>query len=407
MSTIFSNDGEADINALITLGASVKVGENRIGYFGSGFKFAVPVLLRSNCKITIWIGADRYDFSTRLQQIRDRDFEVVVMSKNGRKPVQLGFTTQLGRNWQLWKAYRELYCNCMDEDGAVSIRATRGFKGEAGKTFVVVEGDDFERVHQERHKYILDREGRELIYSNADIEVFRGMAPGIFYRGIRVSDTDTMFTYNVLAQQTLTEDRTLAPNEMWHVDSIVRDAFLAIDKPDVVEAVVTKTENDAGKYEAKLNFDWSSRKPSETFQAAVKAARKTPNGARDSAVNMYHKQVEDPAELYEIVTLNATQQAQFDRAKRYLNAADLIPHIGKHRVIFVNCLGRRQLGEATKDLIVVNITAFDTGTKEVAATLLEEYLHVQERVRDCTRDMQTLLFATIMNVIEKATGHTI
>ena len=406
MATIFRNKGEADINALITMGVSAKVGEHRIGYFGTGVKFAIPVLLRTGHKVSILIGADRYVFSTRLQQIRDRDFEVVVMAKNGRRPVQLGFTTQLGRNWQLWQAYRELYCNCMDEDGTVEHR-TRVIKQGcvSGETVVVIEGDDLERVHAERHKYILDREGRELIYSNEDIEVFRGVSPGIFYRGIRVSDTDTMFTYNVLAQQTLTEDRTLA--DMWHVDTIVRDAFLAIDDHKVVEAVVTKSDNEASQYEAKLNFDWSSKKPSETFKAAVKEARKSPQGARDSAVNMYHKQVDDPAELYEIVVLNGTQQAQFDRAKRYLNAAGLIPHISNFRVIFVNCLGRRQLGEATKDLIVVNITAFDTGTKEVAATLLEEYLHVQEKVRDCTRDMQTLLFATIMNVIEKATGHTI
>jgi len=406
MPTIFRNKGEAHINALIIMGVSAKVGEHRIGYFGTGVKFAIPVLLRTNHKVTIWIGTDRYDFSTRpLQQIRDQDFEVVVMAKNGRKPVQLGFTTQLGRNWQLWQAYRELYCNCMDEDGTVAVAPRKITKGVPGETIVIVEGDDLERVHAERGKYILDREGRELIYSNEDVEIFRGVSPGIFYRGIRVSDTDTMFTYNVLAQQTLTEDRTLA--DMWHVDSIVRDAFLAIDDHKVVEAVVTKTDNEAGQYEAKLNFDWSGQKPSETFKSAVKSARKTPQGARDSAVNMYHKQVDDPAELYEIVALNGTQQAQFDRAKRYLNAAGLIPHIGKHRVIFVNCLGRRQFGEATKDLIVVNITAFDTGTKEVAATLLEEYLHVQERVRDSTRDMQNLLFATIMNVIEKATGHTI
>src|ERR1700733_12022356 len=49
---VFENYGEIEIDAITTFGVSVKEGPNPIGFFGTGLKYAVAVLLRHGCKVS-------------------------------------------------------------------------------------------------------------------------------------------------------------------------------------------------------------------------------------------------------------------------------------------------------------------------------------------------------------------
>ena len=44
---VFENPGEIDIRSISTFGVSVKEGDNPIGFFGTGLKYAIVVLLRT------------------------------------------------------------------------------------------------------------------------------------------------------------------------------------------------------------------------------------------------------------------------------------------------------------------------------------------------------------------------
>jgi hypothetical protein len=44
---VFENPGEIDAAAIRTFGVSVKEGENPIGFFGTGLKYAIAILLRT------------------------------------------------------------------------------------------------------------------------------------------------------------------------------------------------------------------------------------------------------------------------------------------------------------------------------------------------------------------------
>jgi hypothetical protein len=59
-----TNAGLIPMEAVTTMGVSAKEGENPIGFFGTGLKYAIASLLRTSHKITIWRGLDRYDFAT-------------------------------------------------------------------------------------------------------------------------------------------------------------------------------------------------------------------------------------------------------------------------------------------------------------------------------------------------------
>lgn len=106
---IFKNKGAIDVRAIKILGVSVKK-DNAIGFFGTGLKYAIAICLREGCPLSIWSGGEEYSFTTKKVAITGQDFDVVCM--NGE---ELGFTTELGKTWKLWQAFRELYCNCTDE----------------------------------------------------------------------------------------------------------------------------------------------------------------------------------------------------------------------------------------------------------------------------------------------------
>src|ERR1700676_327969 len=103
---VFENPGEIDAAAIRTFGVSVKEGENPIGFFGTGLKYAIAVLLRTGHQVTVTAGLDRYEFGILSETVRGKEFGFVSM--NGQR---LGFTTELGKVWELWAAYREIACN--------------------------------------------------------------------------------------------------------------------------------------------------------------------------------------------------------------------------------------------------------------------------------------------------------
>lgn len=208
---IFRNKGVINETALTVNGVSAKDAEKSggspIGVFGTGVKNAIAIVLRLGGQVAVYKGKKRLEFGLRTETVRGQEFRIVTM--NGRK---LGFTDRLGLNWEPWMAYREFWSNNHDEGGNV-YRIDEPFDanhGEAGYTRFVVECHELERVHEERHKIILQTEPMIVL---PGLEVHPGTSHHIFYRGIRIMELPhkkmSMYSYNLTDKQTLTEDRTL------------------------------------------------------------------------------------------------------------------------------------------------------------------------------------------------------
>jgi hypothetical protein len=54
MSVIFQNLGLIDLRAVQIMGLNAKESKNPIGQFGTGLKYAIAVLLRNNCSVSIF-----------------------------------------------------------------------------------------------------------------------------------------------------------------------------------------------------------------------------------------------------------------------------------------------------------------------------------------------------------------
>src|SRR5579863_6415046 len=107
---LFSNPGVLDMNLVKLLGVSVKESESPIGFFGTGLKYAMAVALRIGGSMTIFVDGAKYEVNGRKVTLRDKEFTQVMLNDE-----PLGFTTELGKQWEPWMVVRELYSNALDE----------------------------------------------------------------------------------------------------------------------------------------------------------------------------------------------------------------------------------------------------------------------------------------------------
>lgn len=268
---IFKNKGLISKNGITIQGLSAKLGENPIGVFGTGLKYAIAIVLRNGGKITILRGMERLDFG--IQKIQDRGQEFRVITMNGKK---LGFTDHLGLNWKPWMAYRELYSNCRDEGGMVSTDTAwiEGIQPMAKITQILVEWPEMEAVHADRHNVILSTEPW---FSLPGVDVHPGENTHVFYKGIRVYELPkkSKYTYNLTAAMDLTEDRTLLHSYLasWYCTRAVVQASNASFLRSMM------LDNDVKeRWEGSFRYDGHKEvKPSPQFMEIAEQERENKN----------------------------------------------------------------------------------------------------------------------------------
>ena len=146
----FHNSTALDPKAFRLMGISVKE-EDSIGLFGTGLKYAIATILRLGDSIEIESNGETFKFGKTKTDFRGEELDVVTC--NGE---ELAFTTSLGKLWEPWMAYRELFSNALDEGGGAT-------DGEIDAiTKIRVSGSVIPAVHAEKDKYFL--------FGNSDYE---------------------------------------------------------------------------------------------------------------------------------------------------------------------------------------------------------------------------------------------
>lgn len=393
---IFENPGEIDIRSISTFGVSVKEGDNPIGFFGTGLKYAIAVLLRTGHKVTIQSGLDVVKFDLSRETVRGQEFEFVTMAINYDDPSPIGFTTQLGKQWELWMAYREIACNCMDEGGESGYYAFAGDPME-GHTRIIVSGDEFESIHAQRDLYILQDEPSMKL---PDLEVRNRRGTDLYYRGVRVMKLPRLglHTYNVMSKITLTEDRTVK-NE-WEVYHRLSRSILQSKDEQFLMSILSADEN---FLEHHLDFHGWSVTPSEEF---IKAVGNIISDRRfkvnESAMKVWKDSTRKSFTPKEI-ELTKVQKMQMEKAIAF--CARIGFNIDSYPVKVVESLGEGGLGLAEDRTIFIAERVFHLGgTKQLASTLIEEYVHLKHGYKDMTRELQSFLFDKLVSMGEEMAG---
>lgn len=381
MRVIFQNDGLIDIRGIQFLGLNAKETDNPIGYFGTGLKYAIAILLREKQQIEVWRGYERFEFSLRRETVRGKEFDLIYMNDQ-----PLGITTEFGKNWEMWQAFRELYSNTLDEAGDVTDKDVQ-FPSE-NKTFVVVTGNKFHDAYQNRREIFL--ESRKTLFETTVGSVLPGQSAHAYYKGIRVNNLGraAMYTYNITEECDLTEDRTLAHN--WEMNERIQSIILEADDEDFLRKVMRAPDF---TLEASLSFD-TLFAPSESFMKVAEELGALAN----EPVRRKFKKHQPNGKAYEDYTPSNLELELVERCKKFCAAIGF--PITKP-IVYVDTLGPGHLGRAENGKIILSKEIFMEGAKNVAHGLLEEQMHLQTGYADMTRALQSFLFKVIIGLGEK------
>jgi len=362
------------------MGVSSKDNSNAIGFFGTGLKYAIATILRNRMSITIHAGLETLEFSSRKEKIRNDEFDVVLM--NGQ---ELGFTTALGRKWEVWQAFREIYSNCLDEGGEI-FESGDDVEACEGKTIIQVYGSGFLERYHDRFNIFIDKSVIPYTTSRST-EVYVGS--GIFYRGVLVKDKImTRYRYNVLNPIDLTEDRTAKYD--FQVKNAIRDTVVGSACAEFIEEMVTMKSNDC--FEGDIDYEESDAVPSDVFMHVVRRLRQERMAdLKLSAWELYLKHSKSAHDEV-FVELNDIEKAQLKKAVGLSLAIGF--NVAEYPIVVFDTLGNGVLAAADRDKrrILLTRNLFCHGVLHLSRALIEEYIHIRHGYDDCTREMQNYIF---------------
>lgn len=406
MSIFFCNKEPINLLSFEIMGLHVKEGDNPIGNFGTGLKYGVATLLRLGCTIEVTRRThegnqtpyETISFETDRQEMRGKEFHRVVMVVNNgvvksRQP--LGFTTELGKQWEGWMAFRELHSNVLDERGQTSDVMPTGSWG----TVIKVTGRAIEDAFQLKNKIFLEPQLRRL--ESHDVEQLVEIVPLVgryyYYRGVRVGEFEPvapMATYNFKDQMTLTEDRTLPMGYNARYD-LARSIMRLKDENFIRKVVLAKQ----GCFEQVLEFS-EYTDPSPEFLHVVEQERKNLD-LNASALQVWKKNNPDKvAQDWEDLEENASQRTQLQLAFGLLVKLDVKMVRSDFKI--VRGLGANIMGlySRSSDTILLAESTLDFGYRVIASTLYEEWLHKNEGLADESRSLQNYLFNKLFAILE-------
>jgi hypothetical protein len=381
MTVSFTNPGLIPVEAIITMGVNVKEGDNPIGFFGTGLKYTIASLLRTGQKITIWRGLDRFTFETSVAEVRGKEFRFIDMT--GPEGVQrLGFTTHLGAQWENWQLFRELYSNCLDEQGEMQhcrVEPREGF------TTIWVDGAQFADIAAHPERIFLNTTA---ICTSEGVAIHPGPSNGVYYRGVLVlalQDT-ALFTYNLTRSMTLTEDRTL--KDSWYASYYIAQALSKCDNVEVLEKVVVEGKH----YEAGLDFEHVGEVFAETVERIVTAKGLT--AVTGSALVQAERRALKEMRVQPL-ELNWSEQAELEGATDFLHSIGLPI---RHKIVVAETLGPNVFGAARNETIYLARTTLNRGGNFLIGTILEEHLHLTHGLKDETRAFQDFLLDLVVKL---------
>lgn len=287
---VFHTSTEIPIESFTTFGVHAKPNtDNPLGHFGTGLKYAVAIILRKGGTIRLVVAGVEYEFYTAKSDFRGKQIEKIRMRKrkglNPWRSIELAFTTELGKNWDLWQAYRELESNTRDENGTSGLE---GLQHPKSGTTIEVTCTGFDDTAQLVNEVFLDEKG-PLVFDNRVLSIYDSPSKYIYYRGVRVHEMQypARMTYDFKKYHvTLSEDRSaMNVYDLFSKISVVM--VQDIQDPKILYKALNKSDRkDENTFEGHdLSFN-SYYTPSNVFREV--ARKMTMRGYAPSSIRGVH-----------------------------------------------------------------------------------------------------------------------
>lgn len=424
---LIENKGELDISSLILLGASTKRDDaTKIGFFGSGNKYAIATLIKHGIKFHIFSGDREISITTQDISFRDIQFKKIII--DGR---ETSLTTSMGPQWEPWMAVREWVSNSLDEGGYSVVADTEIVSGREGYTRFFVEHHPLvENLLQNWNDYFaFDRE--DSLYTSGNSNIFPQTDPdnnAVMYRkGIRCyfdKGVESLYQYDV---------DSFDINESRLIDSLY-SAELKVSKllnKCTNVAVLRKILDSAfieNKWEARLPWRWGTGGPlSQAWREAIDdrsiivdnvsgyyidiqqsrncyiVSLEMAFAIRSSFPDVKIYGLDDSGNPIGYKIVNATPKQEFilKEANRFCEECN---YVIDYPIEIVEFEETSVLGKAHQDKILLSSKVFDMGRKQVVVTLIEENEHLKTGYKDCSRAFQNHLFNLFLTEKEERFG---
>ena len=410
------NEGEIDINSFLLVGATNKRNDDKkIGYFGSGLKYAMSVLLRNKIPFRIFSGEKEIKITTSKKSFRGENFDVIKINNK-----LTNFTTKMGPDWKSWFAIREIYCNAIDE-GKHKIGIAGKPESIKGKTIFYIEFvDELDDLFKNWDLYFSEKR-KDLVHSFQNNKIYMGGNDMRIYRkGIlcyenkkkslyhydidwikinesRVMEGEWDFNYrmskefakygNTIMIRNLLENYkdTYEEDFYWQFVDFFNEEWL-----DVIDDRYLVVDSIAGYFEEEMQG---------------KKCLILPRVLIESLQSYFKNRVKKLGFLGEndeiIKEPNEKEKKYINEALYFFRKADIKI---KHEIKITIFEDNNQLGKATKDKILLSSTLFEHGRKEIIMTILEEESHIQSGQNDKSRGFQDYLFRKMVGMMEEKTG---
>lgn len=404
---VFVNKGLIDLEAIANFGVNVKETPDAYGYFGTGLKFAIAVLIRTGHKVTLFRSNETYLFLGQDVTIRDRPFQLITMHnvQTGEKR-RLGFTTELGKTWKVWQAWRELYCNCLDESGEMFIDQL--VEPQVGLTKFVVLGSEFRNtaLHADQYAILHDESRQPVVDDVTGCDIFEWQdhedRHALFYKGIRAyySTEEFMYKYNIRRNMELSEDRTIKWNV--YINSTIAATMMCLGTPAAIEKFLTAPA-DRFEYNVSLPEYIPSGANVHFRETLMELGRSRMNTLSPHAKQLY-KSVSKAAGTYTKTECTERQAQMITSALKFLES-HLQVHVTEEIVISPDM--HDKYGSVHNGTIVLGPYAFEHGFKQLVATIYEEYLHITQGFEDESRKFQDFLILKVIDLAAELQGEII
>lgn len=414
---VIENDGVMDLNAIRLIGASSKRGDSsKIGHFGSGGCYALAYLLRNNINFSLYIGMHKVAIEKHTTDFRGKPVDVIHVDG-----VPTSMTTDMGPKWTTYQAFRELYCNSLDEGSEDPVRLVSEYQPEENKTAFVIENvGEMSDVITNFNQYF--SRNTKVVYSGAIGNIIEKASPDclrIYRKGILVHTEKTdgyAYDYD-LTNLELTEDRTALYPWSWK-QGVLELLYSCADKGVVRKVVDTNAKelsltNDSyvSTYSSELTPVWEEVIGNRTIATATQVAfasdLKQPLSGE--LLTLPEKVFEDVKTVfpnvktlfsgkggsdYVIEPTTASQKQLIDRVMEKLQASNI--NI-TYPINVVKFSKDELMGMADRESMTILISSkvFYQGDQVVMETLLEEWVHLEFNVNDNTRDMQDVLLRLV------------
>lgn len=407
--------------AFTLIGASTKRDDSsKIGFFGSGLKYSLAVLLRNNTVFQIYSGMCQIKVDTKQTMFRDKIFNQILIEGQ-----ETGFTKEMGVDWEPWFPIREIYCNALDENNG-SISYVDRIEPVDGETHFYIQIDDkIRKILDDWNDYFTNKR-TDIILDCPEIKVFYGAkGKNILYRkGVQcdINRCDCLFHYDMPTFK-INESRTL--KDKWEAFYDIANALGKYATKDMIRMIYEESTLDniegCSVYWSscimQFNRSWieviNGRKLVPRLMAGHFAAEVAAgnclilnNNLLYALKRFFKEEVtvlggDTSRGTYVIKGMTDKQLYKIDEALKFLEKNGIKMEWPIEIAAFSDHL---LWGEFVENKILLSERVFEQGMKKLVETIYEEWAHGNSGLCDKTRSFQDFLVTKIITAMEEKVG---